>query len=196
MPGVPQKKKIVLKKKYWLFYVLNFLSGARRQIFVVFAVFMLVKKYEYSVQIITILFIVNNLIAWKLSPFVGKWINKYGERKMLTIEYASLFFIFMGYALIENQTVVTILYVLDHVFFAFAISINTYFQKTADKEDIAPSMATGFTINIIIAVVIPVIGGMLLMYNWRIPFFAGAVIALASLYFAQKVKLPDGTTPR
>lgn len=187
-PGVPQKLRIVLKKKYWLFYTLNFLSGARRQIFVVFAVFMLVKKYDFSIEEIAVLFIVNNLITWRLSPYIGKWINRFGERKMLSVEYISLILIFLGYALLENKYIVASLYILDHVFFSFAISINTYFQKNAEPQDIAPSMATGFTINHITAVIIPIIGGLLWMQNWRIPFFAGAFVALVSLYFAQKVK--------
>ena len=68
------------------------------------------------------------------------------------------------------------------------MAINTYFQKTAVPQDIAPSMAVGFTINHISAVVIPVIGGALWMVDWRIPFIAGAVIAFLSLVFSQKVK--------
>lgn len=186
-PGVPQKLRIVLKKKYWLFYTLNFLSGARRQIFVVFAVFMLVKKYTFSIEEIAVLFIVNNLITWRLSPYIGKWINRFGERKMLSVEYVSLILIFLGYAFLENKYIVASLYILDHVFFSFAISINTYFQKKAEPQDIAPSMATGFTINHITAVIIPVVGGFLWMQNWRIPFLAGACVALISLFFAQKI---------
>ncbi len=188
-PGVPQHKKIIIRRKYWLFYTLNFLSGARRQIFVVFAVFMLVEKYAFTVQEITILFVLNNLISWQLNPYMGKWINRFGERRMLSLEYISLFVIFLGYALVQNRWFAGSLYILDHVFFGFSIGINTYFKKTADPKDIAPSMATGFTINHIMAVVIPVMGGALWLVNWRIPFLVGAGIALVSLYFAQKIRL-------
>lgn len=187
-PKIPQHKKIILRKKYWLFYVLNFLSGARRQVFVVFAVFLLVEKYAFSIQEITILFVLNNLITWKLNPYIGKWINKFGERKVLSAEYISLILIFLSYAFFENRWIVATLYILDHIFFGFHIAINTYFQKTADPRDIAPSMATGFTINHIMAVVIPVLGGLVWLEDWRIPFLAGAVLSLVSLLFAQKVK--------
>ena len=74
----PQEKKIVLKRRYWLFYVLNFLSGARRQIFVVFAIFMLVTRYGFEVQDITVLFIINNIITYLLTPYIGKGINLFG----------------------------------------------------------------------------------------------------------------------
>jgi len=185
---IPQNKGMVLRKKYWLFYVLNFLSGARRQIFVVFAVFMLVQKYHYTVQNIAILFVVNNIITYFVSPLIAKGINKFGERKMLSVEYISLILVFLGYAFIDNAWIVAALYILDHIFFGFAMGINTYFQKVGDQKDIAPSMAVGFTINHISAVVIPVIGGILWQIHWQIPFIAGAVLSFISLFFVQMMK--------
>jgi hypothetical protein len=185
----PQHKKFILKRKYWLFYVLNFLAGARRQIFIVFAIFILVQKYQFSVMHITILFVINNIITYLLSPVIGRTINRFGERTMLTIEYASLIIIFLCYAFVENRWAVTVFYVIDSLFFSFAIAINSFFRKQADPADIAPSMAVGFTINHITAVVIPVIGGILWTFNWRIPFIGGAILACCSLFFSQLVKV-------
>jgi len=184
-----QNKGMVLRKRYWLFYVLNFLSGARRQIFVVFAVFMMVQKYHFSVQNVALLFILNNVITYFISPYIAKGINRFGERKMLSLEYISLIFVFLGYAFIESGIAVAILYIIDHIFFGFSMGINTYFHKTGDKKDIAPSMAVGFTINHISAVVIPVCGGLLWMWHWQIPFIAGAILCVVSLGFVQKIKI-------
>lgn len=185
-----QHKKIVIRKKYWLFYSLNFLSGARRQIFVVFAVFMLVQKYAFTVWEISALFVLNNLITWIVSPYIGKAINRFGERKMLTLEYLSLIIIFLGYAFFEMKFIAAGLYVIDHIFYNFSIGIHTFFQKTADPKDIAPSMAVSFSINHISAVVIPALGGVLWMLNWQIPFVAGAVLAVVSLVLVQWIKVP------
>ncbi|MDD2390170.1 MAG: MFS transporter [Desulfobacterales bacterium] len=185
-----QHKKLILRKKYWLFYVLNLLSGARRQIFMVFSVFLLVQKYHFSVAYISTLFVVNNIITYFLSPVVGRAINRYGERTMLTIEYTGLFLVFMGYALVENQYFATGMYLTNNLFFSFVIAINSFFRKLADPKDIAPSMSVGFTINHLTAVILPVIGGFLWTISWRIPFFASAVLALISLLFAQMVKTP------
>lgn len=185
----PQHKKFILRRKYWLFYVLNFLFGARRQIFIVFAIFILVQKYHFSVMHITILFVINNIITYFLSPVIGRTINRFGERTMLTIEYISLIIIFLCYALIENRWAATICYVIDSLFFSFSIAINSFFRKNADPADIAPSMAVGFTINHITAVVIPVIGGILWTFNWRIPFIGGAILACCSLFFSQFVRI-------
>ena len=188
---VPQRKKIFLKKKYWLFYFLTFMAGARRQIFIAFAVFLLVKKFGFSVQDITLLFLLNNIINLFLNPMIGKFILKYGERKLLSIEYFFLIFIFISYAYVDSKLIVGVLYVMDHVFFNFATGIKTYFQKIANPRDIAASAAVGFTINHIAAVVLPVIGGALWMVDYKIPFMAGAFFSLISLCLVQMIR----TTP-
>jgi hypothetical protein len=190
-PTVPQHKKMILRKEYWLFYVLNFLGGARRQIFMVFAIYMLVQKYGYSIEKVTVLFVINNALNYFLAPVFGKGINRFGERVMLSMEYFCLIFVFIGYAMVENALFAAFLYVIDQAFFGAQIATNTYFQKTARSSDIAPSMAAGFTINHISAVIIPIIGGALWMLNWRIPFIAGAIFALLALVFSQLVKIPE-----
>ncbi|WP_346858231.1 MFS transporter [uncultured Draconibacterium sp.] len=185
---VAQHKKIILRKKYWLFYVLNLLGGARRQIFVVFAVFLLVERYHFTVKEIAILFVINNILAYFFNPLIAKWINKYGERKVLSLEYIGLFFIFLGYAYFQNRYYIAGLYLLDHLFFNFSIGISTYLQKIADPRDIAPSASAGFAINHIMAVVVPVMGGLLWMVDFRIPFVIGAGLSVVSLGFVQQIR--------
>lgn len=186
-----QVKKIVIKKKYWLFYVLSLFSGARRQIFVVFVVFMLVKKYDYTIREVAILFLINNILVYLITPYIAKGINRFGERKMLSLEYISLILIFLSYAFVTNRYIAGGLYVIDHIFFGFAMAINSYLQKIADPKDVANSISTGFAINHISAVIIPVFGGLLWMWNWQLPFIVGAVLALGSLIFVQKIKTPQ-----
>ncbi len=184
---VPQHKKMIFRKRYWLYYFLTFMSGARRQIFVAFAVFLLVKKFEFSVQEITLLFILNNIINFFLSPLIGRAIIRFGERRVLSLEYFSLIFIFLAYAVVESKSLVAILYIFDHIFFNFSIGIRTYFQKIGDPRDIAPSMAVGFTINHIAAVIIPAVGGLLWIIDYRIPFIAGAGMSVISLAAVQLI---------
>jgi len=181
------QNRLLLRREYWLYYVLNFLSGARRQIFIVFAVFLLVEKYGLSVSTVAGIFVLNYALTYLTNRYISRAINVYGERVVLSLESASLFILFLGYAFIENVWVAVILYILDSIFFNFAIGLNTYLQKTADPRDLAQSTAVGFTINHISAVVIPVIGGSLWLLNWRLPFIIGAGLAALSLYFTQKI---------
>ncbi len=186
---IPQRKKMILRKKYWLFYFLTFIAGARRQIFIAFAVFLMVKKFQFTVQEITVLFMINNFVNYFLSPLIGKSIIRFGERKVLSLEYFSLIFIFIAYAFVQSKMLVAVLYILDHIFFNFAIAIRTYFQKVGDPRDIAPSMAVGFTINHIAAIFFPAIGGLVWMVDYRIPFITGAVLSMASLIAVQKISI-------
>jgi len=185
---IPQRKQMVLRKKYWLFYFLTFMAGARRQVFIAFSVLLLVQKFQYTVQEVTILFIINNTINYFLSPLVGKSIIRFGERKVLSLEYLSVIFLFTAYATTDSKLLVAFIYILDQIFFTFAIAIRTYFQKVGDPQDIAPSMAMGFTINHLAAVFLPAIGGMLWVIDYRIPFFAGAAMGVVSLLAVQKIK--------
>lgn len=188
---VPQHQKMIFRRRYLLFYFLTFMAGARRQIFIAFSVFLMVKIFSFSVAEVTVLFIINNVVNYFLSPLIGKAIVRFGERRVLTVEYAGLVLVFLVYAFTQSKVVVTVMYILDHVLFNFAIAIRTYFQKVGDPQDIAPSMAVGFTINHIAAVVLPVLGGLAWMVDYRIPFVVGAIFSIISLIAVQKI--PDFT---
>ncbi|MDH5434120.1 MAG: MFS transporter [Gammaproteobacteria bacterium] len=184
---VQQHKKLILRKRYWLFYALTFFSGARRQIFLVFAGFMMVEKFNYNAADIALLFIINHLFNLYAAPKLGKLVGKIGEQKALTIEYVGLMIVFVGYALVESAEMAAFLYVVDHLFFALAIAIKTFFQKIADPADIASTASVSFTINHIAAVVIPAAFGLMWLVNPSYVFLSGALMAFGSLLLAQFV---------
>lgn len=184
---VPQRKKMIFKGRYWLYYALTFMAGARRQIFIAFAVFLLVKKFSYTVPEVAALFLLNNVVNYFLSPFIGRCIVRYGERRVLSVEYGFLIIIFIAYGLVDSKILAGVLYVADHVFFNFSIAIRTFFQKISDPRDIAPSMAVGFTINHIAAVFLPALGGLLWMLDYRLVFFSGALLSFFSLILVQMI---------
>ncbi|MES0811007.1 MFS transporter [Roseibium sp. SCPC15] len=182
--GVPQHKKLILRKRYWLYYALTFMAGARRQIFTVFAGFLMVERFGYDVHEVAGLFLLNGAFNMVLAPKIGKLIVRFGERKALILEYIGLFGVFVCYAFVTNATLAASLYVIDHAFFAIAIAIKTYFQKIADPADIAPTAGVAFTINHIAAVFIPVLFGFIWLISPAAVFLAGAAMALVSLFLA------------
>jgi len=187
----PQRLRMFLKKRYWLYYALTFMSGARRQIFMVFSMFLLVKIFHFSVREMTLLFIVNNAINWFINPLIGRAINAFGERLLCSIEYAGVVAVFLTYAYARSKGMVAAMYIVDYILFNFAVAIRTYFQKIAEPGDIAPTSAVGFTINHIAAVFLPALGGYLWMIDYRIPFIGGAALAVVSLVLAQFIRLPE-----
>lgn len=189
---VQQNKKLVLRKRYWLYYALTFMSGARRQIFTVFAGFLMVEKFGYSAADVTMLFLINYLFNFLFAKRIGKFIGQVGERKALMFEYTGLICVFVGYALVESAEWAAALYVVDHLFFALALAIKTYFQKIADPADMASTAGVSFTINHIAAVFIPVTFGFIWLVSPEAVFYIGAVMAFVSFILSLNIpKLPQ-----
>ncbi len=178
---VVQHKHLVLRGRYWLYYALTFMSGARRQIFIVFAGFMMVEKFGFSVSAITAMFLANAVFNLFIAPRVGALIVKWGERRALICEYIGLIGVFVAYAFVSNPWVAVSLYLIDHAFFAMAIAQKTYFQKIADPSDIAPTAGVAFSINHVAAVAIPAIFGLIWLKSSAAVFLIGAAMAAVSL---------------
>lgn len=190
---VPQRKSLFLRKKYWLYYLLTFLAGARRQIFVVFAGFLLVEKFDFPVENVVLMTLVNAALTFWLAPKIGSLISIIGERRTLTLEYVGLIIVFLSYAFVDSVAIAVVLYLIDHLFFAMAIAIKTYFQKIADPADIAATSSISFTINHIAAVILPAALGLVWVINHSAVFIIGAGIAFCSLLLTQLI--PDHPAP-
>lgn len=189
----PQHSHIVLRKRYWLYYALTFFSGARRQIFMVFAAFLMVEKFGYTAAQVTMLFLINYAFNWLFAEKIGALIRRIGERNALTIEYVGLVLVFTAYAYVENAYLAAALYVIDHMFFALYIAMSTYFQKIADPADMASSAGVSFTINHIAAVIVPAALGIVWVISNAAVFLVGTGFAVCSLLLAQNV--PDRPAP-
>ncbi|WP_282152582.1 MFS transporter [Ruegeria atlantica] len=181
----PQTKKLILRRRYWLYYALQFMAGARRQIFVVFAGFMMVEKFGFEVHELTSLYLINLVINMAAAPMLGKAVSLFGERRTLIFEYTGLAIVFAAYGGIYwfgwGVVLAATLYVIDHVLFALALALKTYFQKIADPADIAPTAAVAFTINHIAAVFLPALLGLLWVISPGAVFALAAAMAMISL---------------
>ncbi len=185
---VEQNRSLVLRRRYSLYYLLTFLSGARRQIFIVFAAFLMVEKFDFSASSVALMFLVNGILNFFLAPRLGAWIDRVGERRALTVEYLGLIAVFVAYAVVNHAAIAVLLFIVDHALFALAIALKTYFQKIADPADIAPSAGVAFTINHIAAVGLPAALGVLWVTGSSgAVFLIGAAIAVCSLLLAQCV---------
>jgi len=185
---IPQTKKMVIRKRYWLYYLLQFMSGARRQIFVVFAGFMMVERFGMDVQQLTTLYLINLILNVALAPLLGRAVARYGERNALALEYFGLAVVFFAYGGIYlfgwGLLIAASLYILDHLFFALALAIKTYFQKIADPQDIAATAAVAFTINHIAAIFLPVGLGFLWLISPFLVFCTAGTLAIFSFVLA------------
>jgi hypothetical protein len=184
----PQLKTFVLRRRYWLYYTLQFMAGARRQIFMVFAGFMMVERFGFDVHEITSLYLLTLLTNIFVAPVIGRVVTVFGERRTLLVEYAGLVLVFLAYGGVYyfawGVAIAAALYVIDHIFFALALALKTYFQKIADPQDIAPTAAVAFTINHIAAVFLPAGLGYLWLVSPVAVFILAACMAAVSFGLA------------
>jgi hypothetical protein len=189
---VEQHRKLFLRGRYWLYYFITFMAGARRQVFVVFAGFLMVEKFGFSVSTITLMFLVNAALNMYVAPKIGMLIAHWGERRALTFEYIGLIGVFTAYAYVNTAWVAVVLYIIDHMFFSMAIAIKTYFQKIADPADMAAQAGVAFSINHIAAVVVPAAFGFLWLVSPSTVFLAGAGMSALSLILVRLI--PENPT--
>lgn len=182
-----------LRRRYWLYYALEFLMGSRRHIFTTFAVFLLVEEHSVAAQTITVLFVVNNLIGFFLYRQFGKIIARFGERRTLTLNFLVLIFVFLGYAYIPALPVLYGLFIADQILFGFRIALRSYFQKIAVRpQEITPNLSLGQTINHIAAVIIPLVGGVVWeTVGSRYTFLIGVGIMMVSLVLVRWMRVGE-----
>ncbi len=193
--GLPPRRRVILRRQYWLYYTLSLLMGSRRHIFTTFAIFLLVREYGINVQTTATLFLINSLINSYASQLVGKLVARLGERLMLSVAFGTLALVFLGYAYVTYLPLLFVLYVIDNVLFTFRLALTTYFQKIAlTPEEITSNLSVEQTINHIAAIVVPVIGGSVWeLFGSQAPFLAGAGIVLVSLVLVQFIRTPRET---
>ena len=181
-----KEKSFVFARRYSLFYLLNFLQGCRKQVFITFAIFALVKVHGMPVETTMILFLINQSLITVTAPTLGRLVDQLGERFMLSISYAGLIFVFLGYAIIEHRPTLYALYCVDNLIFFGSIALTTYVSKIAPPEDLKPTLSMGITMNHVAAVVAPLAGGVAWhLFGYQIIFYSGAVVALISLIVCQ-----------
>jgi predicted MFS family arabinose efflux permease len=191
--GLPPRRRVTLRRQYWLYYALAFLMGSRRHIFTTFAIFLLVQEYGITVETTATLFLVNSLVNTYAYQLVGKLVGKLGERLMLSVGFGVLIFVFLGYAYVTSLTLLFGLFVIDNIIFGFNLATQTYFQKIAvTQEEITSNLSVEQTINHIAAIIVPVAGGTVWeLFGSQAPFLAGVGIAVASLVLVQFLRTPD-----
>lgn len=185
--GIPRDIKtpgprLVFRRKYSLFYGLCFLEGWRKQIFLCFSAFLLVDVYGTKLKTILILWLGVQVVGYFASPWVGRLIDRIGERKVLVFYFGCLTLFFLGYALIRSRNVLYGIFVVDNAFFIFHMALTTFVNKLAPKSEHTPTLSMGVAMNHVAAVTMPAIGGVLwktLGYQW--PFLIGAVAAAVSV---------------
>lgn len=190
-----KRERLIVRREYGLYYLLVFLDGCRRQIFMIFALFTLILVYETPLSTVLLLSLGNAVVSAITSPLMGHYIDRVGERKPLIIYAVGLIVIFTGYATIPNAHWLYALYMVDNLLFSFSIGFSTYLHKIVRPGDLTPCLAMGTTMNHIAAVSLPITGALVWKQsgNYQIPFFIGVGLAVVALLAT--LKMPRSPKP-
>ena len=189
--------RLVFRRRYGLYYLLCFLEGWRKQIFIAFAGYLLVSEYQTPLETILVLWLIIQVIAYVAAPWVGRLIDRVGERRVLVFYFGAITLVFVGYAMIPSKPVLYVLFVADSVFFTLAMALTTFVNRIAPPAEHTPTLSMGVAMNHVAAVIMPFIGGILWTYGYRWTFLAGAAAAALSILGALRVPRhePKGAPP-
>ena len=194
-----RSKRIVLKKKYAIFYAISALFGVRKQIFLAFGTWVLVRLHGVEVGTIALLYFIASLIGVVFRPLLGDVIDWLGERVVLAVDEVLLIIICLAYAfagdIFPGTVSVWVLYgayVLDSVLFALRIARTTYLKKIADDPaEITPTISVGITVDHLVAMSLPVLSGYIWeRFGFRFVFILAAAIAVVGFFICLQIRVP------
>jgi MFS family permease len=180
--------RITWRREYRLYYWLSFLDGSRMQIYFAFASFVLVEHFDVDARALTLLLIVAALINWQTGKPIGRAVDRFGEKRVLTVGYCCHLAVFLGFAFAPNVWVAYLCYLGYNWLFLFSIGTTTYLRKICRREDLAPSLAMGVSLSHLTAIVVPIFGAALWdRLGYQFPFLFGTVFIVLSLYSTQRI---------
>ena len=187
---------ITWRREYRLYYWLSFLDGSRMQIYFAFAPFVLVEQFQVNARALTTLLIVAAVVNWATGAWIGRLVDRHGEKRMLTIGYTLHLVVFLGFAFSQNVWLLYLTYLGYNWLFLFSIGTTTYLRKICRREDLAPSLAMGVSLAHLTAIVVPIVGAALWeSLGYRFPFLFGTVFVLVSLWLTQKIDVARQRVP-
>jgi predicted MFS family arabinose efflux permease len=200
------RQRLVFRPAYWRYYGLLLLDGGRRQVVQTFALLILVKEFRVPIETVALLLLVNSGLTMAAAPIVGRWTDRYGERRVLSIYYLLVAGVFFLYTRItEASSILGMrpewlfygIFAVDNLLFTASVGIQTYIRHTAPREDLSASLAMGLTWNHIAAVSVPLVAGLIwAAYGYERIFLCGIGLAVASFAMCLTLPVRQAAAPR
>lgn len=190
--------RILLRKKYWLYYVLIFFSGARKLVLGSFVTLMMVERFDLKVWQVSTLMLASSVLNFALAPYLGALIDRLGERITTPVSYVVLALGCLGYAFVpllglssvQGLWILIALWVLIKLVQPLGIGLSTYVYRSAPAEELTPTLTAGVTFDHISSVGMPFLYGALLpVIQYEGIFLALAILILLSIPFARALQI-------
>jgi predicted MFS family arabinose efflux permease len=192
-------KFLKLQKEYRLFYLLNVLSGSRKQIFLTFAPWVIVTIFKQPTETIATLMTIGGIIGILFQPILGRAIDRHGERLILQLEAVLLVVVCLGYGfskfIFPAQTAFLFIcgfYLLDQMLFSVGMARSMYIKKIALVDaDVQPALTAGVTIDHVFSISVALIGGVIWnTFGFQYVFLLGILIAALNFIACSAIHIP------
>jgi len=189
-----EQPRMLLKRRYWLYYVLTFLQGSRKHVLDTFGTLVLVNSFGFRVWNISFLLLISSIVNMVSAPYVGHLIDRLGERRMVPLSYTLLTFCCIGFAVIHSIWTLAFLLVIIKLLTMFGMGLSTYVRRISSTEELTPTLSAGISINHVTSVAMPLVAGVLLpTIGYEGVFLGSAAIIAISIPFALGLRISDSS---
>ena len=157
-----EQPRMLIKGRYWLYYVLTFFQGSRKQVLGTFGTLVLVQNFGFKVWQISLLLLASSVVNMIAGPTVGALVDRFGERRTVSLSYVALALGCVGYATIHETWILVPLLIAIKLAVMFGMGLSTYVYRTAPPEELTPTLSAGISINHVTSVAMPLIAGLVL----------------------------------
>ncbi len=194
-----KRPRLYFHRKYMKFYALELFYGARKQIFITFAPYVLIRIYGMDTKTMAVLLGVCALVNIYCAPMIGKLTDHIGYKNVMIYDTVVLFFVCLIYGYADNLFakdiaiwVVCVNFMLDAIISTSSMASNIYVRDiSANEEEITATLTTGISINHLISILAALLGGIVWKYvgvGWLFTF--AAIMALGNSAFALTIPAP------
>ncbi|HBN85492.1 MAG TPA: MFS transporter [Clostridiales bacterium] len=193
----PEKEKIklVFKKQYLLYYLMCMFNGARKQISITFVPWLLIRIFHKTADNMLLIGMASSALGIVVYPLIGRAIDRFGEKKVLAVEALLLAVACIAYIAVNStsslvSTMVIAGCILDRMLTYAGNARSTYIKKIAEtQDDVLPTISTGISLDHLVSMTIPALGGYIWeAYGYRYVFVGALLIAIINFILDNKMK--------
>lgn len=191
-----RRRRLLFRKKFNKYYILELFFGARKQVFLTFAPFVLVLNYHISAATMALLYGIASTLSIFVAPLTGHFIDKWGYRRLLIIDALVLMLLCLFYGFTHRFVsmniafiVISVVFILDSVLFVLTMARTIYVKSiSSSKEEVTATLSTGTSVNHLVSIIIAMLGGFLWQHmGLEVLFTTAAVFGLGSFLFSRSL---------
>lgn len=206
---IQRKFSLNFSSDYKYYYILAAVHGAQKQIMLVFGPWVLISMLNQPTDSMALLAIIGSFVGIFFLRALGKWIDRFGIKKLLYVDALSFIVVYFLYGLIAwgldinflpSQgwpiIVVSSMFVLDRMSMNMGMVRVLYMKSIAKKpEDITSALSTGISLDHIITIGFAALGGLIwTTFGPQYVFFSTALLSFINVYIAGKVEIPESSS--